>query len=1174
MNPGRDSATNQIRRKEPQSSTTTNYHRIGTKFNEAKTNRSPARGGDFSGKGDIPNTSLDPTSRPATELAPEKDVSLTSRAVTKPPLLTLEGTSASKTALRFPQGNVPGTVESLSTASVMESQEVSTDLSDEESLLTSVKLDPGADDSSGSSPTTAAVPFTSENIAHGYEFSSENPEAVTYDVLIPEPTRNVSEESASSGSEESLRDPSGEGSVWFPGPTDGRTQPDVGSGGEGLLPTHPTEIHVDASEKTAESSSPGPWVPQGSSVTDMEVPPSSSFAFFPTEVTPRAFTPSSGKRDSAPTVHVVYSQTTQPVYNGETPLQPPCSSGAFPLVTPVLLGHPVLDTPPAASSSDPALHATPVFPSVPVSCDSILSSSDGAPLLPFSSASFSSESFRHLYTASQILPQVTSAGERAQGFLHASLPGAGGDVLLAPSLALSSPVMAHQATPHAASETLEFGGSGAGVLHKTRLSPPAEPASSDVTVHARSPGPEPSSAWSHAEASRHLVAVSYGSAVPVHASVGVSSRGSFLSGPSHTPLPQPSLISPTSPWLQPTHGLSGDGEWSGASSESGLLSPDPDGLTVLNISPPVSVAEFAYTISVLGDDDDKPLSQRDVGGGNQTELPISPFTERGSRPEGTVTPGLYRHVNKLNASLQESPVSISHTKGIPPGSLAYTTTKVFDHEISQPPENNFSVQPTHAVSQAAGDPSLTPVLSAKPAPPDPAASETLSPSTQLLFYEASASFNPEVSLQPSFQVSDVDTLLKTALSAVPRGPISAASPKVEHISPTILHPMASSSASSESMLHSTSVPVFGVSPASNVPAASLQSVTVSYANKKDVEPVSLKSESSQQVVPSLFSNDKFFQTARLELNHAFPPEGRQAFATPVLSMDVPPSTLLNEFVYPDEAFLSTKGSITEEVLAGLPAVVSDTLLTADHSVPLGNAYVSIPAIFPSKDGSVATTKLLFPSKTISELTHSARSDAELVGGGGGDDDDDDDRDRDGLAVNKCMSCSFYRESQEKVMNDSDPKENSLVDQNNPVSYSLSEKSAEESKVTVVTSESQTYMDRRPNTSPSTNVLSPKHGDGKQGSDLETANALLPFPPASTAWAVLTGDGESGSGQSVAGSLNENEAATAFRFPDVNESAVAGALEAGDSEGTPGSPRSSAPTVASRHSEVVSISEAG
>lgn len=59
MNPGRDSATNQIRRKEPQIPTTTNYNRVGTKYNEAKTNRSPTGGSEFSGKGDISNTSLD-----------------------------------------------------------------------------------------------------------------------------------------------------------------------------------------------------------------------------------------------------------------------------------------------------------------------------------------------------------------------------------------------------------------------------------------------------------------------------------------------------------------------------------------------------------------------------------------------------------------------------------------------------------------------------------------------------------------------------------------------------------------------------------------------------------------------------------------------------------------------------------------------------------------------------------------------------------------------------------------------------------------------------------------------------------------------------------------------------------------------------------------------------------
>ncbi|XP_045703682.1 receptor-type tyrosine-protein phosphatase zeta isoform X3 [Phyllostomus hastatus] len=315
VNPGRDSATNQIRRKEPQISTTTNYNRIGTQYNEAKTNRPPTRGSEFSGKGDIPNTYLDATSQPVTELAPEKDVSLTSQTVTNLPPHTLEGTSTPKTVLRFPQMNLSGTMESLSTVSLREFQEVSTDISDKEHLLTNFKLDTGADDSSGSSPTTTTVPFISETISHGYVFSSENPEPITYDVLTPESMRNVSEDSASSGSEDSLKDPSIDGSVWFPSTTDVRTQPDIGSGREDFLQTDHTEIHSDRSEKTTESSSPGPQVSQGPSATDMEMPHYSSSAYFPTEVTPHAFTPSSKQHSSVPTVNVVHSQTTQPVYN-------------------------------------------------------------------------------------------------------------------------------------------------------------------------------------------------------------------------------------------------------------------------------------------------------------------------------------------------------------------------------------------------------------------------------------------------------------------------------------------------------------------------------------------------------------------------------------------------------------------------------------------------------------------------------------------------------------------------------------------------------------------------------------------------------------------------------------------------------------------------------------------
>lgn len=1177
MNPGRDSATNQIRRKEPQISTTTNYNRIGTQYHEAKTNRSPTRS-EFSGKGDIPNTYLDATSQPVTELAPGKDVSLTSQTVTNLPPHTLEGTSTSKTVLRFPQMNLSGTVESLSTVSLREFQEVSTDISDKEHLLTNFKLDAGADDSSGSSPTTTTVPFISETISHGYVFSSENPEPITYDVLTPESMRNVSEDSASSGSEDSLKDPSIDGSVWFPSTTDVRTQPDVGSGREDFLQTDHTEIHSDRSEKTTESSSPGPQVSQGPSATDMEMPHYSSFAYFPTEVTPHAFTPSSKQHGSVPTVNVAHSQTTQPVYNGETPLQPSSSSEVFPLVTPLLLDSQILNTPAAASSSDSALHATPVSPSVDVSFESILSSYDGATLLPFSSASFSSELFHHLYTVSQILPQVTSAVESDKVSLHASLPVAGGDVQLEPSLAQYSEVVSHQTMTPAASETLEFGGGGAGVLHKAHVFSQVEPSSSDVMTHARSSGPEPSYALSNNAGSQPLLTVSYSSAVPVHDSVNVSRQGSLFSSPSHILMPWSSLITPTTSLLQPTHGFSADGEWSETSSDSEFLLPDTDGLTALNISS--SIAEFTYRTSVLGYDN-KLLSQSDIIVGNQTELHISSFSEMGYHSESTVMPGLYNNVNGLNASLQESPIFFPNAKDILPGSLAYTTNKPFDHEVSQVPENKFSVQPTHSLLQASGDTPLKHELNinSESASSDPASSAMLSPSTQLLFYEASASFNTElVLLQPSFQASDVGTLLKTALPTVPSDPILVETPKGDQISPTVLHPMAAKSDSSENMLHSTPVPAFDASPASNMPTASLQGSTISDANKKYFEQILLKSRGSQQVAPSLFSNDKLFQTDSLEVNHAIPPKGRQALATPAFSVDGPLNTPINELVYSGEIFDSTKGFIDKEVLAGIPTIVYDTLVTADHSTPLGNVYNSITALSPKEDGSVNTTKLLLPPKTTSELTHSARSDAELVGGDDDDvtddyDDDDGDRDRNGLSVNKCMVCSSYRESQEKVMNDSDPQENNLVDQNNPNSYPLSEKSEEENKVTGVPSERQTDMDRSLNKSPLTNMLPRKHSDGTQETGIQSG-VLFAFTPESKAWAVLTSDEESGSGQSPSDSLNDNETSTDFSFPDVNERDVDGVLEAGDSEMTPGSLESSTPTVTGRHSEVFNISEAG
>ncbi|XP_021047310.1 receptor-type tyrosine-protein phosphatase zeta isoform X3 [Mus pahari] len=320
LNPGRDSATNQIRKKEPQVSTTTHYNHMGTKYNEAKTNRSPTRGSEFFGKSDVPNTPPNSSSQQVAEFETEREISLPSQTGTNLPPHSVEGTSASlnsgsKTLFVFPQMNLSGTAESLNTVSITEYKEVSADISQEENFLTDFKLDTGADDSSGSSPATSTVPFSSDNLSRGYITSSDMPEAITYDVLKPGSTRNAPEDSAPSGSEESLKDPSLEGSVWFPGSTDLTTQSETGSGRESFLQVNSTDIQIVESRETTQSFSPDATVSQDPSATDMEMPHYSTFAYLPTQVTPQAFTPSSRPLDLAPTVNVLHSQTTQPVYN-------------------------------------------------------------------------------------------------------------------------------------------------------------------------------------------------------------------------------------------------------------------------------------------------------------------------------------------------------------------------------------------------------------------------------------------------------------------------------------------------------------------------------------------------------------------------------------------------------------------------------------------------------------------------------------------------------------------------------------------------------------------------------------------------------------------------------------------------------------------------------------------
>ncbi|XP_072508995.1 receptor-type tyrosine-protein phosphatase zeta isoform X3 [Notamacropus eugenii] len=1162
------SATSQIKRKETQVTTTSDFKReqSRTKPNEDKINQYLTEGREFSEEGDVRNVIFYSTYPPVTELAAqEKDISWISQNITAV-VGTTSPSDGFDTTLHFSPISSSETSDS-SHSSVAESQETSTDSSEEDSLLTSFQFESGGDDSSGSVPATSAVPSVSENISHGY--------VISYDVLLPGYAKNTSKDSNSSDSEESPKSPSVDGNVWFHNMTDLIISPDATSDDKLSQTTSTDTVNKESAAATV-SSSIHPLVSQDTSVVDLEMPPYSTFAYFPTEVTPHSFSPTTGYRDSTSAASEVLSQTTQPGYNGEIPVQPSYSSEVFPLVTPLLSDNEMLDTTlPAASGSDLTLHATPVFPSVDVSFESTLSSYDDVPMLPYSSASFSSGVLHHLYTVSQIFPQVTPAVASDKVSLHVSSPMAEVvDSLLQPSLDQYSDVMPHQ-TAQATSETSILANE-LGALNKTHILSQVEPSSSDSKMHVHSTISELAYALPD-RGSLQTFPVSYDTTAAVHDS---AHQGALFSSHSKVLMLKPSVVAQTEYFQDPTKVLSSDMDWSGEYSGSEFLLPDTDGLIALNISSPVSVDEFTYTTSVFSDVN-KTLHKND---GDETVQQISSFNEMTYHSESTAMPELppsSDNVIKLNAPLQETSVLVSSTEGSPPVSITLSTPKVFGLEISQVSENHISVQPLHAISPAFGDTLL--MFSAlseqafSAAAAAAASSEMLSP-TQPLFSEASSSLSNEAMLQTSFQSSDVGTLLKT-VPAVPSDPILVETSMVDKNDSSILHPMASDSASSKNMQHSTSVPVADVlSPTSSLPTASLQGLAFSYANEENVTAILLKSEISHQVEPSLYSVGDWFQSTDMGITSAFPPTAIPAVATPDFSIDRLPNTHISKHVYSDEfSNDNTISSLTDDV-----AAASDTYKYIDHlALPLPSAHISVTAASPTIEVTKTLTGLLVPSQTIPELTPSTRSSANFVvaGGRGNDDEDDsdeiDDYDDDGISVKNCISCISYRESQEKIVDDSEAQVNNFVDQNNLIPYLPSEKSEEEMKTAGSVSDSQlsSGMDRSHEQPKSINILPPKHSDATTvGNSIQTGHTQFPDPSESKSLTIFTSDEESGSGQSTSDSFNDNETSTDFSFPDLNEKDTEGTLQAGDSELTPGSPQSSEPSVTNGQS-VFNVSEA-
>ncbi|KFU94668.1 Receptor-type tyrosine-protein phosphatase zeta, partial [Chaetura pelagica] len=1167
--PSTDSMINQIRRKDFQVTTSSySQEKMGPKPNGAKTNRYLTREEELHGKDDVFKAVYYPTSPPVSEISEEdKDTFLESRTITGIPPQLIDSTKGlEEEYIYLSSGTEPTRI-------------TTTGHVNEDFLLSSFKPHQKSDDFWSSVLTTSSTHLVTEETSQEDTLPSGSPDISMHDVLSQASIKYVSEGAAPSSSDEPPRPTSStDGNVWFRNATDPTTQSVVASDSRQLSQISPTDAYVEGLKPATVPHSSKPVISQDTSDADLELPHYSTFAFSSAELSPHSIPSSSGEYGSASAASEVLSQTTQPVYNGEIPLQPSYSSEVFPLATPLLFDSQMLDTTPATSDSDVTLHATPVFPSVDVSFEPTLSSYDDVPLLTFSSASSSSKMFHRLYTVSQMFPQsATPAVASDKVSLHAPLTLAEGDTLIQPSLAQYADVVSHQTT-RAASETLIFG------HNRTHIFSQVEPSSSDLNMHVLSTMSELPYALSGNVGSLKSFTVSYDSTQFVHDSVDVFRQGPLLSSYSNVLVHKTSsVISQADTLLQPTHSLSSDMDWSEAYSGSESLLPDTDTLKVLNVSSSESIDEITYESSGFSDTK-KMLQKGEVIYGDERELQISSsLSEVTSNAESKVIPELSASVS--NDDIIESPLPVSSTKGILPASLAFPTTKLFDHDTSKLKENHLSVQPLHVTSPTFDDTLLKPMLSASSdqALSAPTYSKMLS-STQSHFYETSATLNNEALLQSSFQSSGNGTLPNTT-AVVPSDPILAESSRVHKDSSTfdqILHETAPGPATTEAMLRSTSAPSVAdaLSDTFSKPTASLQGLSVSYASEEYISSTLFKSE---DVMPSLYSSDVSFQLTSLENTNAFPLPAANAITTPFLTGDtsphlgIPADISISSSVFErSEAATVPSSSTPCSDPVHMPAAVSDSDVSIHHTLPLPNVHISVTAVPSKSEIPVTLSRLLIPSRESSGLSPSIMSSTDLWPSVVEDDYDEYD---DGFPISNCISCTSHREAQDMVVEEQDTKVNNNKDQSNLIISSHSENPEEEEKISTAASDSQINraVDRRNYTSIPTltaSVMPKKHNDpAVLENHIQTPSVPLQKTPESKSWAVFTSDEESGSGQGTSDSLNDNETSTDFSFPDLNERETEGAVEAGNSELTPGSSQSSASSVTSDHSSVFNISEA-
>ncbi|XP_053107306.1 receptor-type tyrosine-protein phosphatase zeta isoform X2 [Hemicordylus capensis] len=1158
-----DSVTNEIRKKEFQVTTSTySQERMGTKFNEAGTHRYIAREEDSYGKNDQSKATFYSTSQPIAEVPKEEeDDFMESQAVTA---MVPPASSSTK-------GNGEDYAHTFSYNETTRAS--AADNNEDDIEVSAFKPDLDTDDSWGSISTTSATWLVTAETSQENIISSGSPEISMHEDLSQDYIKIPSEDLTSPRAEESAEKiPAVNENLWYHNSTDITA-----------VPLDSQQFFHSSSPNPATVPYPnGPLVSQDTSVTDIGLPHSSTFAFSPTELSSYSVSSNSEEHDSASAASEVVSQTTQPVYNGEIPLQPSYSSEVFPLVTPLLSDAQMLNTSPAASSSDVTLHATPVFPSVDVSFESTLSSYDDVLLLPFSSASSSSKMFHHLYMVSQTFPQATPTAESDKVSLHASLTLAEGGILMQSSLTQFSDVTSHQMVG-AASETLIFG------HDRTHLLSQVEPSSNDLNVHALSTMSELTYALSSNVGSLQTVAASYFSSEFVHDSVGTFQQGPLFSSYSNVLVHKPSSAISQADTLLPTCSLSSKMDWSEVYSGSESLLPDTDILTILKASSHDSSGELICGTSGFSGDVEMP-HKKSVIYGYERELQISSFSEMASPAESEMTelPTTVPNdeITKQDKTLEEILSTVSSAKGILPVSIAFPVTKVFDYDVSKRSENHVPVQPLHVTTPAFDDTLLKPLLSAisEQAFSTPASSTISSPSSQQYFYEASATLNSAL-LQTFFQPSNEGTLLRTSVT-VPSDPaLIEKTTRVSTGSSTfdqILHQMASDSAENKTVLRSTSAPsTVNITHTANVPTDSTEGLTVSYISDEHISPSLLNNEDIHQVAPSLYNNDVSYLSTDLENASALPFKAVNTVTVPFLSTDILPNTAtsanshsLSRVAQKDEFLTFSSSANTVDTTVSVPEIISGSVHHAFTNI--SDIYISVKVNSPSNDDDISLNTSLVPTKVTPKLSSMTSSDTDLWSSMVDDDYDEYDS---GFPVNGCHKCISHRETQEEV-DEPDTQVKSVNNQHNLIINSHFQTPKEEEKKTtnalsdhmIIHEVDQLKYTPVPAVASSMKIK--EHSDAAMlDNHIQTVSNPLQNESKSKSWAVFTSDEESGSGQGISDSLNDNETSTDFSFSDLNDRDSEGEVGAGNSELTSGSQQSPVASIPSGHSSVFNVSEA-